>query len=100
MRQQLSGDPIKRVWGYYRTAAVWGAVLLSATFLENLPIFSGRVYLLACIPPIAGWRRGRVVGLFVGILAGFLHDWTAESGFGIAGIVLGAIGYGSGVWFA
>ena len=100
MRGVLSEDPLKRLIRYYRTAAVWGALLLSATFLENVPIFGGNVYLIPFVPPIAGWRRGRIVGFFVGIVAGFLHDWTAEGGFGIAGIVLGAIGYGSGVWFA
>lgn len=91
--RQLSGDPIKRLWGVYRAAAVWGTILLLATFIENLPLWNGRLWLLPCIPPIAGWRRGRVCGLFVGIAAGVLHDWTADGWFGVAGAVLGLVGY-------
>ncbi len=92
-------DPVKRLLRYYRTAAVWGTALLVAAFLQNLPVFGGRVWLLPFIPLIAGWRRGRVTGLFVGIVAGFLHDWTAEGLFGVAGVVFGAAGYLSGVVF-
>lgn len=91
--QKLSGDPIKRLWGYYRTAAVWGALLVSAALIENLPLWAGRLWLLPLLPPIAGRRCGRVTGLFVGIVAGFLHDWTADGWFGIAGIVLGTVGF-------
>lgn len=92
-----SNDPIRRVWGYYRTAATWGALLLSATFLENLPLWNGKVFLLPFIPLVAGWRRGRVTGLFVGITAGFLQDWTADGLFGAAGVLFGGLGYLCGV---
>ncbi len=91
--QRLKRDPIKRLWGYYRTAAVWGTLLVSAALTENLPLWDGRLWLLPFIPPIAGWRRGRAVGLFVGIAAGVLHDWTADGWFGVAGVVWGAVGF-------
>ncbi len=91
--RRLSEDPIKRLWGYYRTAAGWGALLLLTALLQNLPLWNGRLWLLPFIPPIAGVRRGRVVGLFAGIAAGFLHDWTANGLFGAAGAVLGLLGF-------
>ena len=95
--QQLKKDPVKGLLSYYRTAAVWGALLLGAVLLQYLPLFGGKVWILPLVPPLAGHRRGRVVGLFVGIAAGFLHDWTAAGGFGVAGVLLGAIGYLCGV---
>ena len=97
MSGQLKRDPVKRVWQLYRMTAVWGSLLLSATFIENLPFWNGRLWLLPFFSPIAGVRQGRIVGLFVGIAAGFLHDWTANGLFGVAGVVLGAVGYVCGV---
>lgn len=97
MNGQLKTDPVKRLWGVYRAVAVWGALLLFGTFLQNLPLWNGRLWLLPLFPPLAGWRRGRVCGMFVGIAAGFLHDWTANGVFGVAGVVLGGIGYLCGV---
>lgn len=91
--RELKEDPIRRLWGYYRTVAMWGALLISAVLVENLPLWGGRLWLSVWLSPIAGWRRGRVVGLFVGIAAGFLHDWTANGWFGVAGCVLGIVGF-------
>ena len=73
--------------------AVWGSLLLSATLIENLPLWNGRLWLLPFLPLIAGVRRGWLCGLFVGIAAGFLHDWTANGLFGVAGVVFGALGF-------
>ena len=92
MREGLTSDPVRRLWRCYRTAAVWGTLLLLFAFIENLPFFNGRVWLLPLLPPIAGRRRGGVCGLFVGIAAGFLHDWTAAGWFGAAGAALGLLG--------
>lgn len=94
----LQQDPVKRLLRVYRVVVVWGVVLLMAAFIQNLPFWNGRLWLLPLVPPIAGARRSRVCGLFVGIAAGFLHDWTAEGWFGAAGILLGAFGYLCGVW--
>lgn len=91
--RRLKGDPLRRLWDCYRKAAGWGALLLLAALLQNLPLWNGRLWLLPVIPPFAGGRHGRVVGLFVGIAAGFLHDWTANGLFGVAGTVLGIIGF-------
>ncbi len=89
----LSQDPVKRLLRIYRAVAVWGALLLLATLIQNVPLWNGRLWLLPLIPPIAGVRRSRVCGLFVGIAAGFLHDWTAEGWFGAAGVLFGLVGF-------
>lgn len=93
MTDGLQQDPVKRLLRVYRVAVVWGAVLLAAAFIENLPLWNGRLWLLPFLPLIAGIRRGRTCGLFVGIAAGFLHDWTAEGWFGAAGVLFGTIGF-------
>lgn len=97
MSGQLKQDPVRRLWGIYRAVAVWGTLLLLVTLIENLPLWNGRLWLLPFLPLMAGARRSRIAGLFVGIAAGFLHDWTADGWFGAAGILLGAFGYLCGV---
>lgn len=93
MREGLEKDTVKRLLRFYRAAAGWGALLLAAALIGNLPLWNGRLWLLPFLPPIAGARCSRVCGLFVGIAAGFLHDLTAEGWFGAAGAVLGLIGF-------
>ena len=90
---KLTEQPVKRLWRWYRSGAVWGAAVLAAVLLENLPLFGGHAYASVVLPPLAGWRHGRVPGLLVGVTVGLLRDWTASGWFGAASILLGTVGW-------
>lgn len=94
---QLQQSAFKRWSKAYRTIACWGSLLIAIVLIQNTPLFGGRVWLLPIAPILAGRRRGREIGMAVGIAGGFLQDWTANGWFGVAGVLLGALGWGCGI---